>query len=51
MVQQSIGCAKNKESGATFLREFVEEAKVSELVAKLIEKHGVTGRLSVAPLA
>ena len=50
-VQQSIGCAKNRESGAFFLREFVEEAKASGLVAELIEKHGVTGRLSVAPPA
>ena len=50
-VQQSIGCNKNRESGAVFLREFVEEAKASGLVAELIEKHGVTGRLSVAPPA
>jgi len=27
----------------------VEEAKRSGLVARLIEKHGVVGRLSVAP--
>ena len=47
-VQQSIGCNKNRKSGAAFLREFVEEANASGLVAKLIEKHGVTGRLSVA---
>ena len=35
--------------GAAFLKEFVEEMKASGFVAKLIEEHGVNGRLSVAP--
>ena len=48
-VQQAVGTARVNSAGATFLREFVEEAKRSGLVAKLIEKHGVVGRLSVAP--
>ena len=48
-VQQAIGTAKRNAAGAAFLRDFVEEAKKSGLVAKLIEKHGVVGRLSVAP--
>ena len=47
-VQQAIGTAKPNTAGATFLRQFVEEAKASGLVAKLIEKHKVKG-LSVAP--
>ena len=48
-VQQAIGTPRRNAAGAAFLREFVEEAKCSGLVARLIEKHGVVGRLSVAP--
>jgi len=48
-VQQAIGTARSNAAGAAFLRDFVEEAKKSGLVARLIEKHGVVGRLSVAP--
>ena len=48
-VQQAVGTPRRNTAGAAFLREFVEEAKRSGLVAKLIEKHGVVGRLSVAP--
>jgi len=48
-VQQAIGTARTNAAGARFLREFVEEAKRSGLVARLIERHGVAGRLSVAP--
>jgi polar amino acid transport system substrate-binding protein len=50
-VQQAIGTARKNTAGAAFLREFVEEAKRSGLVARLIERHGVIGRLSVAPPA
>lgn len=50
-VQQSIGTGKGNAAGAAFLRDFVEEAKASGLVARLIERHGVIGRLSVAPPA
>jgi polar amino acid transport system substrate-binding protein len=49
-VQQAIGTAKARETGARYLREFAEDAKASGLVAKLIEKHGVKG-VSVAPKA
>jgi polar amino acid transport system substrate-binding protein len=48
-VQQAIGTKPDREVGAAFLREFVEEVKASGFVAGLIEKHGVTGRLTVAP--
>ncbi|MBN8897149.1 MAG: transporter substrate-binding domain-containing protein, partial [Rhodospirillales bacterium] len=48
-VQQAIGTARANAAGAAFLRDFVAEAKASGLVAQLIEKHGVQGRLSVAP--
>jgi polar amino acid transport system substrate-binding protein len=50
-VQQAVGTARGNAAGAAFLRDFVEEAKKSGLVARLIERHGVTGRLSVAPPA
>jgi len=49
-VQQAIGTARANEAGAAFLRDFVEEAKISGLVARLIAKHEVQG-LSVAPSA
>jgi polar amino acid transport system substrate-binding protein len=50
-VQQAVGTARANTAGAVFLRDFVEEAKRSGLVARLIESHGVAGRLSVAPPA
>jgi len=49
-VQQAIGTAKANAKAAAFLRDFVEEAKRTGLVARLIDKHGVKG-LSVAPAA
>lgn len=49
-VQQAIGTARKNTAGAAFLRDFVEDAKTSGLVARLIEKHEVDG-LSVAPPA
>ena len=50
-VQQAIGTKPERKAAAAFLREFVEEAKKSGLVQRLIEKHGVVGRLTVAPPA
>jgi polar amino acid transport system substrate-binding protein len=47
-VQQAIGTARKNAAGAAFLRKFVEEAKSSGLVARLITRHKVVG-LSVAP--
>jgi polar amino acid transport system substrate-binding protein len=47
-VQQAIGTDKANAAGAAFLRDFVEEAKSSGLVARLIERHQIRG-LSVAP--
>ncbi len=49
-VQQAIGTAKRNTAGAAFLRDFVEEAKASGLVARFIARHQVRG-LSVAPAA
>jgi polar amino acid transport system substrate-binding protein len=46
-VQQAVGTARQNEAGAAFLGDFVEEAKASGLVARLIERHQVRG-LTVA---
>ena len=48
-VQQAIGTQKKKAKAAAWLKEFVEKSKKSGLVGKLIDKHGVVGRLMVAP--
>ena len=50
-VQQAMGCTRGRHAGAAFLRSFVETMKASGFVADLITKHGVQGRLSVAPTA
>jgi polar amino acid transport system substrate-binding protein len=50
-VQQAVGVNKGNDAAYAFLKEFVEEAKASGFVAGLIDKHGVEGRLSVAPPA
>ena len=50
-VQQAVGTPKKNAAGFEFLRDFVEESKKNGLIASLIERHGVVGRLSVAPSA
>jgi len=47
-VQQSIGCIPGRAEAADFLNRFVAESIANGFVAKLIEKHGVSGKLSVA---
>jgi polar amino acid transport system substrate-binding protein len=49
-VQQAVGTGRKNAAGAAFLKEFVETAKASGLVQRLIERHKVRG-LSVAPPA
>ena len=49
-VQQAIGTDRRNAAAAAFLRGFVEEAKATGLVARLIERHAIRG-LSVAPPA
>jgi polar amino acid transport system substrate-binding protein len=49
-VQQAIGTPRKNMAGAAFLHDFVEEAKASGLVSRLIERYNVRG-LSVAPPA
>ena len=48
-VQQSVGTATTKTETRTFLDDFVRDAKSNGLVQRLIERHGMTGRLLVAP--
>ena len=50
-VQQAIGTRPERQLATAFLQDFVDQAKSSGFVASLIEKHGVTGRLTVAPSA
>ncbi len=47
-VQQAVGTKPENTAGAAFLQEFVAEARESGLVARLIDRHGVEGRLQVA---
>ena len=49
-IQQAVGTPRPRAQGAAFLGAFVEEAKASGLVRRLIEVHGVRG-LSVAARA
>ncbi len=50
-VQQAVGTQKGKPAAAAFLSAFVEEAKASGLIARLIDRHAMRGRLTVAPPA
>jgi polar amino acid transport system substrate-binding protein len=49
-VQQSIGVPKGRAAALAYVRDLVEEAKASGLVARAIEKTGARG-VSVAPKA
>ena len=48
VIQQAIGTPKGRDAAAIYLRDFIEDAKVSGMVAQAMEKHGVRG-VSVAP--
>jgi polar amino acid transport system substrate-binding protein len=50
-VQQAVAVNKGKEAAYAWLKDFVEATKANGLVASWIEKFGVQGKLSVAPLA
>ena len=50
VVTQAVGAPKGRAAASQFLREFVEDAKASGLVAKTIETSGIRG-VSVAPPA
>ncbi len=47
-MQQEVGTNSENTAATAFLQEFVKEAKESGLVARLIERHGIEGRLQVA---
>ena len=47
-VQQAVGTARTRSEAAAYLSDIIEDAKVNGLIAQLIDKHGVVGRLSVA---
>ena len=49
-IQQALGIPKGRETGAKYLREFIEDVKASGLVAQAIEKAGIRG-VAVAPKA
>jgi polar amino acid transport system substrate-binding protein len=42
-IQQALGIPKGREAGVNYLREFIEDAKASGLVAEAIEKAGLRG--------
>lgn len=46
-VRQAIGTRPENTAGAAFLADFVAGAIASGLVSRLIERHGIVGRLSV----
>ena len=48
-VQQAMGTKLNRKVASSYMSNFVEEMKASGFVRDLIKKHGVVGRLSVAP--
>ncbi|HTH98258.1 MAG TPA: transporter substrate-binding domain-containing protein [Stellaceae bacterium] len=50
-VLQAIGTAKANTAAAAFISDFVEEAKASGLVARLIAKHSVNGLTVAQPAA
>lgn len=50
-VQQASCTKKGREEGFKLLSDFIEEMKANGFVQSLIDKYGVTGRLSVAPAA
>jgi polar amino acid transport system substrate-binding protein len=50
VINQASGVPKGHEAGARYLREFIEEAKASGMVARSLKKSGVVG-VSIAPPA
>jgi len=49
-IEQTIASPKGRDEAAAYLRDFIESAKASGLVADLLEKNGVRG-VAVAPKA
>jgi polar amino acid transport system substrate-binding protein len=49
-VLQAVGTPRKNAAGAAWLQNFIEKAKASGLIGTLIDRHKVTGKLSIAPL-
>ena len=49
-VQQAAGTPRGRPTGASYLREFIEDVKATGMVARIIEKNNIRG-LTVAPRA
>ncbi len=49
-VQQSIGCRPELPGASAYIADFVQRSISNGLVESLINKHGVSGKLSTAPL-
>jgi len=49
-IQQSIGCNKGLPEASAWIADFVQRSIKNGSVERLIDEHGVTGRLSVSPL-
>jgi len=47
-IEQTIASAKGRDVGARFIRDFVEDAKASGMIDRMLKAHGVRG-VSVAP--
>jgi polar amino acid transport system substrate-binding protein len=50
VIPQAAGVPKGRDAGAEYLREFIEDAKASGLVAEALKKSGVDG-VTIAPPA
>ena len=50
-VQQASCTKKGRDAGFKMLSDFIEEMKANGTVQNLIDKYGVTGRLTVAAAA
>ena len=48
--QQTIATPRGRDTGADYLRAFIEDVKASGLLARIVEKNGARG-LSIAPRA
>ena len=48
-MQQASCTKKGRDAGFKMLSDFIEEMKANGTVQNLIDKYGVTGRLTVAP--
>src|SRR5690606_22394979 len=50
-VRQAVGTKPANRALKIFVQQFIAEAKAGGLVAELVQRHGVTGKLQVAAAA